>query len=247
MIDLHCHILPLIDDGPSTVEESVALVRMELATGVDTIAVTPHFISQRELDTADFCEKRRCSTELLNKSLRKESVEIKILEAAEVALSPDLLDMTGIDNLKYAGTNYMLIELPCDYYYDWIPQILYNLRLSGVVPILAHVERFAYIKENTEILINLVNLGCLAQINASTIITGSRAQIGYISQLVHRDLIHIVATDAHSITRRPPQLKEAMDIVCKKWGVDIQRYFCENARTVVSNSYNETCIPQETK
>lgn len=235
MIDLHCHILPCIDDGPNTVEKSVALVKMELNDGVDTIAVTPHFISRKESSVDDFCRKRRHSINLMKESLRSESIDINVIEAAEVALSMDLPDLNGIEQLKYAGTDYMLVELPSGYYYDWIPQTLYNLQLLGITPVLAHVERYSYLIKDSKNLYDLVNAGCVAQMNASFLLRSDFFTLKRIHRLVERDLIHLIVTDSHSVEHRPPKLKAAMTLAAKKWGNSAKSYFCENAKNIIEN------------
>lgn len=245
MVDLHCHILPQIDDGPKNVKESVELVKMEQACGTSTIFATPHFIPDISNDVFSFCEKRKNSLKILREALSEESIEINIMEAAEVAISAELPETEGIENLKYAGTDYMLIELPRYYYYDWIPQVLYNLRLEGIIPILAHVERFKYIQEKPDILYELVNSGCLAQVNASFFIKSGHAGIRFMSKLIKRNLVHIVATDTHSVAHRPPQLKEAMEIIRSKWGNDKCNYFKENASSVAECRHPELRTPQK--
>ncbi len=234
MVDLHCHILPCIDDGPQDVEGAVALVRKELADGVDTIAVTPHFIKPKQ-NIEDFCARRQKSLEVLQKALEKEEVKIGIVLGAEVALCVDLPQTERIERLLYAGTDFMLVELPGEYYYDWIPETLYQLRLMGITPILAHIERCHYLIKETKNLCELVDSGCLAQMNAPFLLHSGLIEFPRIRRLMERRLAHLVATDSHSLAHRPPLLGEAMEKIQKKWGKDAEKYFCENAQRVLGN------------
>lgn len=235
MVDLHCHILPCIDDGPKNAAQSAALIKMELDNGVDTIAVTPHFIKSRQPGVADFCKKRRQSLNILNEALKKENLKINIIEAAEVALCIDLPETDGLEQLKYANTDYMLVELPNGYYYDWIPQTLYNLRLSGITPVLAHIERYSYLMKEPKILYELVNSGCVAQINASFLLRADHFKFSKIRRLAENQLVHLIVTDAHSVEHRPPELKAAMDKIQNKWGDGARNYFCKNAEGIIVN------------
>lgn len=234
MVDLHCHILPCIDDGPQNVEESVALVRRELGDGVDAIAVTPHFIKARQ-DIEEFCSRRKSSLKMLQDALEKERIDIRIVEGAEVALCVDLPKTNGIERLQYAGTGFMLVELPGDYYYDWIPETLFQLRLIGITPVLAHVERCSYLVKEAKNLCELVDSGCITQVNASFLLHANLIEFSRIRKLMEKQLVHVIATDSHSIAHRPPQLGEAMAKIKKKWGSGAEKYFCRNSQDLLAN------------
>lgn len=239
MVDLHCHILPGIDDGPKTVEESIQLVKMELDNGVDTIAVTPHFSIADQNNLDNFVHIRNTANCLLQEELRKQSIVMNIIQAAEVLLSTDLPEIQGLDKLQYAGTDYMLVELPFGYYYDWIPHTLYRLQLRGITPIIAHVERFEYLFKETKNLQELVDTGCLTQINASFLLNAGHFLLKRVYQLYAKGLIHFIVSDAHSMANRPPLLKSAMSKIGKKWDCKSVDYFCCNAQKVIENSHIE--------
>lgn len=221
MVDLHCHILPGIDDGAKTLEESLFLLREELKQGVDQIVLTPHF-NPENITVKEFERKRREAFSLLSQSVQKENLPVQLKLGAEVQFSAMLPEL-DLSALLIEGTSYLLIEFSPCFYPAWTKDILYQLRLKGIVPILAHVERYAYLMDNPKELFELVSEGTIVQVNASSVLRkGSKQQ--RIQKLLRWNLIHILSTDTHSIDKRPPLMESAFKQIENWCGQDkVQR------------------------
>jgi protein-tyrosine phosphatase len=238
MVDLHSHILPAVDDGPACCEESVRLIKMELANGVDAVALTPHFETGSESVTS-FAIRRAKALEKLQYALRCEKIQIRLVEGAEVFLSPEILTSSYKMSLCYDGTPFMLVELP---YYDqpeWLTEIFRGLHFEGIIPVLAHVERYVYLMRQPEMIYDLVRGGALIQCNADALVFGSRRIRSAIFKLMEHHLVHVIATDAHSLEYRPPCFKVAMNFLIDRYGEEKAAYFNAISRSILSNQ-----IPQ---
>lgn len=229
MTDLHSHILPGIDDGAQTVEDSLALLREQVAQGVDQIALTPHFNAER-ITVSEFIERRAESFEQLQKAVKAEALPVTLKLGAEVFFSSNLLDL-DLDQLLLQDTPYLLVEFSPTFYPTWAKDIFYKLGLQGITPLLAHVERYPYMISDPTRLFDLVNAGAVTQVNASSIIrSGSRQAM--IQKFFRWNLIHVLSTDTHSMDKRPPHLAQAMQKVESWQGADTIRYLQQSGNDV---------------
>lgn len=227
MTDLHTHLLPAMDDGPRTFDESMQLVEMELDDGVDTIAVTPHFNFEFH-KLGEFLENREKQSGTLQKIIDDAGLPVTIIEGAEVYLSQWITVEEGVKELCYQNTSCMLIELPEYYFPDWAFQVLCQLKAGGITPVIAHADRYHYFQKDIDILRSLVRSGCLVQLNADSIIgSGPKSRRQAIS-LIKSGLVQFVASDAHSVLKRPPKLGVAMNLLCKKVGWQVADVFDAN-------------------
>jgi protein-tyrosine phosphatase len=245
MVDLHTHILPGMDDGAGTMEQAVRLIKLERQNGVDTIALTPHFDPERT-EPASFLRRRSKHTEALKKAAADYDLPVRLLEGAEVRLTPDVLFLPSIHSFCYEDTPYMLVELPGEFYYEWIQKTLFELLVIGLTPVIAHVERYGYFMDNPQLLKRLVDSGCLAQVNCGCLTSEYRVIAQFIAGVVRDRLVHILATDTHSEQLRPPRLAPAMELVKKRFGANAKQFFCDNARQISENRpvalFDSACI-----
>lgn len=229
MTDLHCHILPCIDDGAKSVEVSVELLRLESENEITAIAFTPHF--QCEDQTVDdFNQQRSAAMAQLMVALGNSGANFAFKLGAEVAFSPKILDIP-LDALCIANTKYILIELPMAYYPSWTKDVFYRLARKGYTPLLAHVERYQYFLDNPQMLSDLVTAGALAQVNASSFFKDSKT-VKRLMQFVKWDFVHVVATDTHSVDKRAPKLKRAFAKIEAAFGAEKVQQLAENADTI---------------
>lgn len=220
MIDIHCHILPTIDDGPATIDVSLEMCRIAEADGIDTIVATPHFNpgiyetkSAKVFELIDELETR----------LNRENIRIRVLPGAEVIVFPGLvtfLKREGYLSINRSG-RYVLVEFPPHMVPPQWEAFLLSLLKSGLVPIISHPERNAWFMNNPEALYQIVRKGVMVQITAMSLTGEFGEDIQRFSIfLLEHDLAHVIATDAHSPTHRPPLLKEAVktaeDIIGKE-------------------------------
>lgn len=229
MIDLHCHILPGIDDGAKTVEDSLKLLREEKAQGVDSIVFTPHFNPERcSLD--EFIAKRNKSLKLLSENNEFQKLNICFKTGAEVYFSVGLADMK-LDDLCFAGTDYILIELPVQFKPHGLTYALDNVINRGYTPIIAHVERYKYISENPIVLYDLVERGCLAHVNANAVLLKGRTYFNTL-KYIKWGLVRFMCSDCHSIERRPPNLRSGLSVIEKSLGKQYVQQMIASGETV---------------
>ncbi len=204
MTDIHCHILPGIDDGPSDIQESVEMARIAEADGIKTIVATPHIISKAL--TFDLIKER---VELLNTFLRKKGIGIEILPGADVSLM-NTLDF--IMQYRLNETRYILVELP-EHLSRPVRQNLFDLVMKDVTPIISHPERTPSLLKGSLTVKEIVDSGCLVQITAESL-TGAFGEDArsFSIYLLKKGYVHLIASDAHGTKRRRPVLSRAFKI-----------------------------------
>lgn len=221
MIDLHCHILPGIDDGAENLEESITMCRIAYKDGIRTIVATPHtmdgiFLNERELILEE--------VDKLQRILISKKIDIRIIPGADVHINYNLLElirdgkaMTINDHGKY-----ILLEFPHQYVPPKIPEFVFKLKLNNITPIFTHPERNTAIQKDLNIIFHLVEQGALTQITSDSLIGefGPKAYKCAIKMLKH-NLAHVIASDAHSSKFRSPILSHSVNkaagIKGKKW------------------------------
>ncbi len=231
MIDLHTHILPAIDDGAQSIAESVALLKEEQKQGVSTVVLTPHY-NNEVLDLNLFLKQRNDSYAALIEAVKKENLSMNLLLGAEVYLDPFIVTI-DLSQLVIENTNYILLELPVTHFPVNIKKVFYHIRLKGFIPILAHVERYTYFRNRPEILKDLVDTGVLCQINADKLFKW-RDQKFIRSCFIH-DMVHVLASDTHSLDKRPPLLADAYKKVEKMINKSTRKYLEDNAAKIIQN------------
>lgn len=170
LVDLHCHLLPGIDDGAKDIGMTLALLRQELADGAAGLVFTPHFYYERTT-LEEFAAKRKAALRQTAEAVRREGLPLAAKAGAEVYYTP-VLPTLDLSQLCFAGTRYLLIELPTTFHPSGIEDTLYAVQQQGYTPILAHVERYPYVTEDPTLLYRWVAAGALAQVNAAGLIRG---------------------------------------------------------------------------
>lgn len=213
LADLHCHILPQIDDGAEDESISVKMLQMEYQSGVTEIAMTSHFDCEK-ISLNDFLKKRLIAkTKLMDavSSKYKEALNLNIKLGAEVYYSPNL-SMIDAKKLCIEGTDFMLMELPTDRMPPYLDETFYNLQSMGITLLIAHVERYPYVMDNLPILCDWIDKGIYTQINAGTFLRkGKQAKICH--KLINWNLVHVMASDAHSVDKRYPNLADGLSLL----------------------------------
>lgn len=218
--DLHCHILPGIDDGSADLNTTAALLKQEVTSGVSCIMFTPHFYYER--DTVGAFAARRANAYAQTLALISASgVDLHVNYGAEVYFTPALSHL-DLDTLAFHGSKYILIELPTRHRPSGIEETLYNIQCKGFIPILAHVERYAYVTEDPTLLYEWVSGGAYAHVNASALIRrGRTAQL--IKKYINWGLVHFMCSDAHSPDERPANLGFGYKAVSEEIGNMMRR------------------------
>ena len=231
--DLHCHILPGIDDGAKNLEVSIALLREEINQGVTNIMFTPHFDSDR-ISVDEFVSARGEALEQLRASKEFAGMDINFKLGAEVYYTVGLADME-LEPLCYQGSDYILIELPTQARPHGLSRTLGTIINKGYRPIIAHVERYAYMMSDPTTLYDLIDLGCLAQINAETLVTKTKLS-PVVGCLIRRGLVQFIASDCHSRRRRPPNLEKGFAALRSNYGEKYEARFLDAAKQIYSGA-----------
>lgn len=208
MIDLHCHILPGVDDGAATLADSVAMARAAVQDGVKGVVATPHGVQWAY--AGDETETKRRVDEL-RAELALSGVELEIFSGLEVYLTPDtpeLLERRRVLTLN--DSRYLLVELPLQSVPPYAEQTLFQLQVAGIVPVIAHPERNAQIAEDPSFLARLVDRGMLAQVTAGSLtgVFGSATR-AVAERMVADAVVHVIASDGHGTRGREPVLSVA--------------------------------------
>ncbi|KPJ63538.1 MAG: hypothetical protein AMS15_00060 [Planctomycetes bacterium DG_23] len=210
MIDLHCHILPGLDDGPKTWEESLQMARIACEDGITTIVATPHFWPQKyEPTKKQILDK----TSEFNRLLTEEKIDVKVLPGASIHLHEGLVEGLRSGELMTLNDTgkYVLLELP----HQSVPNItslLFRLELARIKPIIARPERNREVQKSPSVLEGLCRRGCLLQTTASSFLGtfGDKAKLCARTLLWEKEAMLFVATDAHSARKRPPKFSTAL-------------------------------------
>jgi protein-tyrosine phosphatase len=221
MIDLHCHILPGIDDGPQSLEGAVQMCRLAAAAGCEALVATPH---QRKGEWWN-CDRGMLAA-LRQKLQEAVGPTPRILGGGEIRVDPRLLgEMLDLREdgahgpLSLAGSRYLLLEFGPEAGVSEAADLVHELAVAGWRPVLAHPEFIHWMAAEPAAVAHLVSLGALAQVTAMSLTGdfGRRAQADA-SRLVDMGLVHFVASDAHDLKRRPPGLRRAWDVIAARWG-----------------------------
>lgn len=202
MIDIHCHILPAMDDGPLTLETSLAMARISAADGISTIIATPH---------TDGINVNRDSVikavSALNRELQINNIQLTVLPGYEIPYEL-ISDLAATHTL--AGSEYVLLEFPHDYIPQGAANTIYNLIASGLKPIIAHPERNSDVLAQPSVVSDLAETGAFVQLTASSITGELGPDIQQCAfYLLKSGIVDFIATDSHSPAFRTPVLKKA--------------------------------------
>lgn len=220
MIDFHSHILPGIDDGSSSVQESLSMIEIMKEQGTEIICATPHFYASRSTPER-FFEKRKKAYEALIEAAPAETPAI--FTGAEVRFFPGVSRIDGLDKFCLGNTGLLLLEMPFDRWTDHnINEVRELADYSGMTVMLAHYERY---QEFTDIgsMEMLKEHGVLIQTNAENILgffSGMKAM-----KLIKSGFIDVLGSDAHNLSSRRPNLGEAYSKIGKKLGSDFLAAF----------------------
>lgn len=246
MIDLHCHILPGIDDGAKDLSESIQMARKALEQGIQTIVATPHHLNNHYENPKQQILER---VEELNRVLRDEKIDLKILPGQETRIYGELVNGYEMGEIQPVnGSQYVLVEFSSSHVPRYTEKLFYDLQVKGLIPIIVHPERNQEIIEQPDLLYKLVQNGALTQVTAGSVCGEFGKKIKSFSlQLIEANLTHFIASDAHNTRSRTFKLREAFDLIHEKYGNEMVYLFDDNAALVIegSNVYKE--VPERIK
>ena len=235
-VDIHCHLLPGLDDGAAVLEEALAMAETAVADGIRTIVATPHQLGKHARNSAAVI---RAAAIRFQQCLDQRELPLRVLPGADVRIEPDLAQRIRRDEVLTLADRrrHVLFELPHDVYVP-LDRLLADLSAAGMVGVLSHPERNRGILKQPGVLKPLVQQGCLMQITAGSLtgVFGQHAQ-RLSESMIEQGLVHFVSTDAHNVASRAPRLRQAFDRVCGLAGRDVALALCcHNPERVASGA-----------
>lgn len=222
MIDIHHHLLFGLDDGSKDIDTSVAMAEMAAADGITHIVCTPHANAHYRFDPAVNRQK------LAELQARLDG-RITLGLGCDFHLSFENIEDALKNPAKYTinGKNYLLVEFPDLAIPPTMTEVFYAFQVAGIEPIITHPERNLTIQKNPHRLDEWLERGCLVQITASSL-TGRFGRIAetFSHSLLRQNKVHFIATDAHNLDSRPPHMKEARDLIAKRYGAETAERLC---------------------
>lgn len=244
MIDMHSHILWDVDDGPSTLEETLELLESAVNEGISQIISTSHFNHPYYHANYDVINNQ---INILQQIIIENNIPLTIHSGHEVRLSDNIISNYHSKKIHtLANSNYLLLELPTETVPFYTEFVLNDLLKEGITPIIAHPERNRAIADQPQKLTKLIRCGALAQITAGSLAGHFGKNMQNLSlDLVKANLIHTYGSDVHNVTSRPFLFEQGLLYLEKKKLLDIVDIMVENNKRIIENRFLIVPEPQE--
>lgn len=233
LYDIHCHIVPGVDDGAADLREALHLLKLEYGQGVRTIIATPHFRAGMFETPPETVARRFMS---LVKAAEQEGIDVRLYLGCEFHSGMEMAQqLKNGRGRTMAGSRYVLTEFSHRDDRRYIRDRVYSLLSNGYRPIIAHVERYPCMRKDVSFIRELTEMGAYIQVNADSIIGGNGFSVKlFCRKLMKNGLLHFVGSDAHGPEYRRPRMKEAYSYMAEKMG---RRYadtvFIKNPRKII--------------
>lgn len=232
MIDIHSHILPGIDDGAQTLDDSIEMAVAAVDQGIKKIIATPH---HRNGKYDNYKEDILTKVKELNDVLKERHIPLTVLPGQETRLHGEMLqDLRENDCLTLNKTKYVFVEFPSGHVPRYAKQMLFDIQVEGYTPIIVHPERNREISEHPSIIYDFVQKGALTQVTAASLVGKFGKNIQkFTHQLIESNLTHFIASDAHNTTSRGFCMQDAYHVLEKEYGAEARYVFMENAELLI--------------
>lgn len=243
IIDLHAHLLPGVDDGAQTLEDSIQLARQGDLEGVEHLLLTPHhrngqFVN-RKADVIRFAEQ-------LSEAYKQAEIKMQVYPCQEIRLTTSFMEDLYNDDLLSIDSEgiYYLIEFPTASVPSFAKDLLAEMIEIGLVPLIAHPERNHQLAKNMDLLYELVEMGCLSQITSSCIAGYYGETLQQTARLMlERNLAHVIASDVHHESFRPFNMTRAFEQIAQDFGPEKVQYLQQNARDIFNGQAVDKLTP----
>ncbi len=234
-IDMHCHVMPGVDDGSPDMATSLEMLRIAAKDGITHMILTPH---HKPMHHNVSPEHNITYRKKLQEAATAEGIKVKLFSGNEIYYSDETMEELEQGRIcPLAGSDYVLVEFHPTNPYKAIQNAANRVQAAGFIPIIAHVERYSDIVSHPARVDDLVEMGCYIQVNASSVMGKYGFGISHFTRkLLKNELVHFVASDAHDTGRRAPQLYECRSYVERKYGADYgKKLFFLNPANVIRN------------
>lgn len=241
MIDIHSHILPGVDDGANSLEDSLSMAKQAIAEGIHSIMATPHHQNGKFNNYKDHIIQQ---VNELNRQFQHHNINLTVLPGQESRIHGELIN--GYVNGEILTLNgngkYLFVEFPSNQIPRYSKQLFFDIQSQGLTPIIVHPERNSKIIENPDLLYEFVTQGALTQVTAGSITGRFGKKIKkFSSDLIKFNLTHVIASDAHNVSGRGFYMAEAHEIIEDKFGLDLIYTFQDNAHAIING---ENCFKE---
>jgi protein-tyrosine phosphatase len=224
----------MVDDGPSNLLGCLEMANIAVRAGITDLFATPHHLNGQyenlKVDILNHIFK-------INKQLQRENIPLIIHPGQELRIHRDIFTSLKMDEVLTLDNKgkYLLLELPSGEVPTYTQEVVYELLLKGIIPIIAHPERNGGLIDDNNLLFELVQEGALTQITSGSVVGlfGKKVK-SFSEKIIENNLAHFIATDAHNIDTRGFTLQEAYETITKKFGINRTFYFRENAELLIS-------------
>lgn len=234
MIDLHCHILPEVDDGARTQEEAFKMAEQAVSEGITHILCTPHHNNGVFLNPKN---KVISKVAALQSELDRCQLPLTLFEGQEVRLSGDLMHRIQRDEILFADLEdiYILIEFPSSNIPVFAEQVLFELRSNKITPVIVHPERNRQLIRRPNDFLPFLEMGCIGQVTCGSYLGNFGKEIARTAKLmIEHHMVHVLASDAHNITGRGFFMKAAYELLEKEFGSSKRLLFEQTAKDIVN-------------
>ena len=234
MVDLHCHLLPGIDDGSKSMAISLRLAREATENGVTHALLTPHHMNGRYVNHKQ--DVIRETTEF-QKQLREHDIPLTVFPGQEVRINGNLLEALDNDDILFAdeGNRYLMLEFPDDDVPHYTDRMIFDLQQRGITPVIVHPERNTMIMSKPELLYELLEKGCLSQITASSYVgTFGKKVERFSRQLIAAGQGYVFASDAHNLPGRKYEMRQAFCKLSKEFSQQIMDNYINNVKYIIN-------------
>ena len=233
LTDIHCHLMPKVDDGPSTILEAKQLLQMEYDDGVRNIILTPHYrVKMFEPDMKEVIHYYRG----MRGAAAKIAPDFKVYLGCEYHTNSDMIeDLQRKKRPTLAGSRYVLVEFSSSHTFQRIRNQIYDLVVAGYKPVIAHIERYPDLIDDIDNIWELIELGAYVQLNAASVLGeyGKKTK-QFCKRAMKEDCVHFIASDAHGTEYRKPNLGKCAKYVTKKMGKEYaERIFVKNPEKIL--------------
>lgn len=236
MVDLHCHLLPEIDDGSKSMETSLWLAKKATENGVTHALLTPHHMNGRYVNHKQDVIRR---TKEFQEQLRSHDIRLTVFPGQEVRINGQLLKALDEDDILFAdtGNRYLMLEFPDDDVPYYTNQMIFDLQQRGITPVIVHPERNTKIMAKPELLYQLLEKGCLSQITASSYVGSFGKKVENFSrQLIEAGQGYVFASDAHDLPGRKYEMRQAFEKLSQEFGQELTEQYQNNARGIINGT-----------
>lgn len=234
MIDLHCHLLPDVDDGSKNMDISLRLASEAVENGITHALLTPHHMNGVYTNHKKDVIKK---TEEFQKELQKNEINLTVFPGQEVRINGELLNAIDDDDILFADEEdqYLMLEFPDNDVPTYTMDMIFKLQQRKIIPVIVHPERNTKIIKHPEILFNMLNKGCLSQITASSYVgTFGKSVSEFSREMIQADQGYVFSSDAHDLPGRKYEMNEAFEKMAKEFGASKVNEYMANAKAIIN-------------